>query len=134
MSISPKYRRVVLLLGLTLAAGCGNDVEVLARVGRKALSQTEALGRDAVSQVEPRLEAMRAGCPDPTLAARVGCRLRWDQALAGAAIQVQATESTVELTGTVADLGQRRRAVELAQSTIGVELVIDSLVVREPPP
>jgi hypothetical protein len=130
-----KQFRVMILAGLTLtAAGCGQDVDILARVGRKLIDKTEAFGRDAAGQWGPRLEAIRAGMPEDTLAARVGCRLHWDQTLASIEIQVQANENTVELTGTVADPDQRRRAVELAQSTLGVAKVIDSLVVPEPAP
>jgi osmotically-inducible protein OsmY len=125
-------RRLALLLGLSLGAcGCGQDADVLARVSRKAADRLQTAGQGAAGQLAPRLEAARA---DPTLATRVACRLRWDQLLAGASIEVSATEGRVELTGTVADEIQRSRAVELTETTAGVEQVIDSLTTAEPPP
>ena len=68
------------------------------------------------------------------LDARVSARLRWDKALAGSKIQVQAKDGVVELKGPVIDLAQRRRAVELAESTAGADKVTDLLEVpsREP--
>jgi osmotically-inducible protein OsmY len=51
--------------------------------------------------------------------------------MAGADVQVRLTgSSVVELTGVVADLAQRRRAVELAGTTVGVESVLDRLRVE----
>jgi osmotically-inducible protein OsmY len=127
-----RSRRLALLLGLSLGAcGCGQDADVLARVSRRAADRLQTAGRGAAGQLTPRLEAARA---DPTLATRVACRLRWDQLLAGAAIEVSAAEGRVELTGTVADEAHRRRAVELAETTAGVEQVIDSLMTAESPP
>jgi len=59
--------------------------------------------------------------------ARVSARLSWDRALEDTEIQVQLTEGVVELTGQVRNPEQQRRAVELAQSTLGVEKVNDRL-------
>lgn len=62
--------------------------------------------------------------------ARVSARLSWDRALADAEIQVQLLDGAVELTGQVRNGEQQRRAVELAQSTLGVEKVNDRLAIR----
>jgi osmotically-inducible protein OsmY len=64
----------------------------------------------------------------------VAARLRWDKSLEGSDIQIQVNEKTVELQGTVENLLQRRRAVDLAESTVGVAKVDDRLEVsnREP--
>jgi osmotically-inducible protein OsmY len=57
-------------------------------------------------------------------------RLRWDKGLAGTAVQVDTPGTgVVRLQGTVADDQQRRRAVDLAESTQGVEKVVDELTV-----
>jgi hypothetical protein len=118
-----------LLLGLSvLAAGCSRqDTERLARVGKRIAGELEALTADC-----------RAGLGNswhgggPGLCGRVAARLRWDKGLAGLPIEVHATGgTTVELKGTVRDLTQRRRAVELAESTAGVEKVSDQLQVSE---
>jgi osmotically-inducible protein OsmY len=74
-----------------------------------------------------------AGWAQVSLSARVSARLRWDKTLEAASIQVHADGETVQLRGTVRDLEQRRRAVELAGSTVGVKLVIDELQVPSAP-
>jgi osmotically-inducible protein OsmY len=61
------------------------------------------------------------------LDARVSARLRWDKTLSSEQIHVQATGGIIELKGRVRDLNQRRRAVELAESTVGTEQVLDLL-------
>ena len=67
-----------------------------------------------------------------TLDTRVAARLRWDKALVNHKIEVTAADGVVELKGKVGDLIQRRRAVEIAQSTAGVNEVRDSLEVAGP--
>jgi hypothetical protein len=126
---------LALVLGLSLGAcGCGQDADVLARIGRKAADRVQAAGRDVAGQLAPRLEAVRPAAPEPTLAERVTYRLQWDQALAGADIQVSVAEDVVELKGTAASAEQRRRALELAQNTVGAVVVVDALTVPESNP
>jgi len=72
---------------------------------------------------------LTTGWQSMALDARVSARLRWDKTLSNEQIQVQATGGVIELKGTVRDLGQRRRAVELAESTVGTEQVLDLLEV-----
>ena len=75
--------------------------------------------------------AVRGSVSDTSLDSRVALRLRWDSDMAGADVQVRLTgPSVVELTGVVADLAQRRRAIELAGTTTGVESVRDRLRVE----
>jgi hypothetical protein len=118
-----------LLLGLSvLAAGCSRqDTERLARVGKRIAGRFEALTADCRAGLGSSWHGSGAG-----LSGRVAARLRWDRGLAGLSIQVHSTgEAAVELKGTVRDLTQRRRAVELAESTAGVEKVSDQLQVSE---
>lgn len=61
------------------------------------------------------------------LESRVAARLHWDKTLSDTGIQVQSRGSEIELKGTVQTAEQRRRAVDLAETTAGVERVIDSL-------
>ena len=57
-------------------------------------------------------------------------RLRWDKALANADIQVQpAGPGVIRLQGNVVDAVQQQRAGELAESTQGVEQVVNELVI-----
>ncbi len=75
--------------------------------------------------------AVRGSVGDASLDSRVALRLRRDTDMSGADVQVRLTApATVELTGSVADLSQRRRAVELAHTTAGVENVLDRLTVE----
>jgi hypothetical protein len=113
----------LLAAGLALAAaGCTNeDTAKLSRVGRLLGKKLEsAAGGDQAVKL-PAL-------PQPSgLEGRVRQRLRDDKLLAVQAIEVRADGGRVELTGRVQDLAQRRRAVELAESTAGVEGVVDRL-------
>jgi hypothetical protein len=121
-----RRRSLLLLAGLVLAAGCNReDAERLARASRRGLMNIEAVVSGAASglpgwQGTPNL-------PDGGLAARVAARLRWDKALADVPIEVQSQGGVVELRGKVRDLTQRRRAIEIAETTAGVERVNDQL-------
>ena len=54
-------------------------------------------------------------------------KARWDKELADAPIQLAAKEAVIELRGTVKSADQRKKAVELAESTEGVDKVVDLL-------
>jgi hypothetical protein len=71
---------------------------------------------------------------EPDAAARVTLRLRYEKTLAGSSIQVAAIEGGLELKGKVKDARQKKRAVELAESTTGVDRVTVSLEVDEQSP
>jgi hypothetical protein len=118
-------------LGLSLAIGasgcCRQDADHLARIGRKTASRAEALRTNGDGRGVPGLQMLRSSMDELTLDARVSARLRWDKELAAAPIQVKATGGVVELSGVVRDLNQRRRAVDIAQATVGVEKVVDGL-------
>ena len=64
---------------------------------------------------------------------RVYGRIHWDKALHDALIELTVSaDGVVTLDGTVADARAKRRAVELAQETVGVTRVVDRLAVRPP--
>jgi osmotically-inducible protein OsmY len=114
-----------LLLGL---AGCSHqDADRLTRVARRAAAKIEALTGGVGHQLPDGWQTLHVGGDEAALESRVGTRLRWDRALAGATIEVRASGTTVELHGTVADDNQRGRAVELAGATLGVEHVTDKM-------
>jgi osmotically-inducible protein OsmY len=129
-------RRILLLAAsILLACGCENqDTDRLGRAARRVASKFDSLTSGADDKLSAGLQAFRADLGEMSLDARVSARLRWDKALAGAKIQVEAKNGVVELKGSVGDLEQRRRAVELAESTSGAEKVTDSLQIptREP--
>jgi hypothetical protein len=120
---------------LALAAGCGrDDTDCLARIGQKAVARAEILTEDANNRLGAGWHALREGTTYPCVESRVTARLAWDKELAAAKIKAARIEGGIELRGKVGNLEQRRRATELAQSTIGVEKVIDALELAEPEP
>lgn len=126
------------LIGMGLAmlgAGCQRaDTERLARVGRKLADKADMLSVQANNKLVASFHTLRANLDEVGLDARVSARLNWDKTLAGITIQVQATDGHIQLNGKVPDLSVQRRAVELAESTVGVSEVIDALEVATPEP
>lgn len=121
-----------LILGLVLASyGCSKDAERLARVAHKTSAKFDGVTEGLRDKLNNGWGAVRSTVTETSLDGRVSLRLRWDNELAGADVQVRlAGPGVVELTGSVADLAQHRRAVELAQTTAGVESVQDRLHVE----
>jgi osmotically-inducible protein OsmY len=114
-----------LLLTLALSVGCNRqDTEALTRIGKKLVARSEAVTCDLKHSAATSWQITQ----DSAVDSRVAARLRWDKQLADTPLEVQATGNTIELRGTVRDLEQHRRAVMLAESTVGVEGVKDSLV------
>jgi hypothetical protein len=122
-----------LLAALALMGGCKKeDTERLGRVGRKLGDRAEALSAEATGQILAGWTAARSSIEDSRLDARVRSRLKWDKTLVGAAIAVEIVGKEVWLKGTVVNLTQRQRAVQLADSTLGVEKVVDQLTIAGP--
>jgi osmotically-inducible protein OsmY len=116
------------MLAALLLGGCQNqDTQQLAKLGAKLSEKAEALligGSGRLMQSWPSLP-MQLG--EAALDVRVAARLRWDSKLAELGIRVKSDGGTVELQGKVQESEQRRRAVELAETTVGVEKVTDKL-------
>ena len=118
---------------MVLATGCNpDDAERMVRLGRKVTARVETLAADQDGGLNKSWQAICNGWQETTLAGRVTARLRWDKKLADAQIQVSATGNIVELKGSVRDPEQRRRAVELAESTTGADKVTDTLEAATP--
>jgi osmotically-inducible protein OsmY len=108
---------------LLLGTGCNNsDRDHLARAAGKAREKVKGLTGETG-------QSLTTGWQSMALDARVSARIRWDKSLSGEQIRVQANGAVIELHGTVKDLAQHRRAVELAESTVGAEQVVDLLEV-----
>ena len=104
---------------LLLLTGCvKQDAEILARVGRKFADKAQASTADLREKIPLRTNS------SPTDLVRQ--RIDSDKSLQAAKIQVVAAGTEVELQGTVS-ADEKRRAVELAESTRGVSKVVDSL-------
>jgi osmotically-inducible protein OsmY len=127
MEKTRKRSRWLVLLVL-VACGCnGEDGDRLSRMGRAAVAKLESLSGTSRDQVVSSWQAFRSDLSEATLAARVSARIRWDNGLQDAKVEVQSKDGEVQLKGTVRDLVQRRRAVELAESTVGTQKVVDDL-------
>jgi osmotically-inducible protein OsmY len=127
MSNRGKWRWLAVLA--LLAAGCdGQDADRLAKIGRKAADKLQVQAGADPGRASDSLLSIRGGIGEFALDAKVSARLRWDKQLEGTAIQVAAVGGgAVKLTGTVPSFEARQRAVQLANSTTGVNKVIDEL-------
>ena len=121
-------RRWHLIALLVLSSpGCNRqDVDALGRIGRRVLDRTQV----AVSPLREKFDHTLKGIGATGLRERVQQRLQWDKALADATIEVAVSDAAIELKGTLKRIEQRQRAVELAESTAGVERVTDHLQVE----
>lgn len=118
-----------LFLGAALVNGSGcnrRDTDKLANIGKIVADRTQTALHDVRAEHFPDQNAT-AVLDVQGLARRVQMRLETDKELCGAAIEATLAGEAIELKGHVADLTQRRRAVELAETTVGVTKVKDSL-------
>jgi osmotically-inducible protein OsmY len=103
--------------------GCNNnDRDHLAQAAGKAREKVKGLTGETG-------QSLTTGWQSMALDASISARLKWDKSLSGEQIRVQANGAVIELSGTVKDLTQHRRAVELAESTVGAEQIVDLLEV-----
>ena len=126
--MSNRLRTASLLIGLLLAGCNAQDNERLSRMGRAAAARLEAAGDNNG------LASLRGRLDDTNLTNRVSARIRWDKSMEGAQITVQAQGGEVELKGTLRDAGQRQRAIDIANSTLGAESVFDALTMPHAEP
>jgi len=118
-----------LLCGVALCCcGCKDqDVDRLSRLGGKLAQKAGSLVGGGNGPLTRGLSGLRLHWGAVAVDARVAARLSWDRNLEGLAIQVDADGAEVKLRGKVPDAARRRRAVELAANTIGVEKVTDEM-------
>jgi osmotically-inducible protein OsmY len=84
--------------------------------------------RDVESKLRESWGDIKRGTHRMTVQGRVYARLYWDKALADGNLKIEAKDGgVVVLKGTVPNRDARRRAVELAQSTVGVNDTVDEL-------
>jgi hypothetical protein len=117
--------RIGTLLLVTVGSGCDpSDADRLARVGRKAADKVAALVPDRTPFGTP-LSLSTAG----ELENRVKERFRSDVFLAPIQFELSVEGVNVRIKGMVDDEILKRRAMEIAQTTVGVEKVVDEIVV-----
>jgi hypothetical protein len=123
MKINTWYLAALLAMGL---CGCNSDdSDRLGRIGRKVADRLAALTGESDGKLNRGWAALRSGWDNYPIDVRVSMRLRWDRALTDCKIEVIRQGAKVELTGTVPNAAAHQRAIELAESTDGVESVAD---------
>jgi hypothetical protein len=118
------------VLGLLALVVTGCDAKDRDAIVRIALKIADKADQATAGVRGPVLAGWKPGQPDLdslTAPQRVKARLRWDKALVDCDINVEAKDNAIELRGQVPALEQRRRAVDLAESTVGVEKVDDNV-------
>jgi osmotically-inducible protein OsmY len=119
----------LLFVGLALGQGCSRqDTECLSSIGRKIVDRAGAATTGYRDKLDG-LKSLRSAAD--SIQHRVSMRLRWEKMLTDSTIEVIASGKEIELKGTVKSAEQRTRAVELAESTAGVERAVSSLIVLE---
>jgi BON domain-containing protein len=149
------FRRLAVLIVTAFLCGCGaDDTDRLARIGRKTMARCDTMTAGLRDKVSAGIDAVHLSPPETAPAparsapppvtpaasvsttpidARVLWRIRWDKSLAGADIQVESPSSgVVQLRGIVNDLPRERRAIELAETTEGVDRVLNGLGLKQP--
>jgi hypothetical protein len=106
-----------------------SDGDRLAAIGRLVGAKIRGSLPPAEKIAGP-LDSLRRGLPT-RIEDRVKNRLETDRNLQGISFTISADGETVTLRGIVPDAKARKHAVELAESTTGVEKVIDELAVPE---
>jgi osmotically-inducible protein OsmY len=125
---APNHARWKLALFVMVLSGCAKqDTEILTRVGRKIADKSQAATAGLRDKLPFKWSAAKS---EPSLADQIQQRLGSDKLLAGTKIDVVAHGPEVELKGIVDKDEQKVRAFDLAETTQGVEKVIDSLQVR----
>jgi osmotically-inducible protein OsmY len=104
-----------------------SDGDKLTAVARLAVTKVRGVMPPAEKVAAP-VHAIRGALPQG-VEDRVKSRLEGDRQLAGVDVAVSAEGGAVKLRGVVPTAAARLRAVELAETTVGVEKVIDELAV-----
>lgn len=120
----------VVLPALLLSKLPAQEEGTAERVGRKIDQGLEQL----TNKVQEAWTDVRKKVDQLSVQGRVYGRLRWDKAFADAPLDVDIQDdATVILTGRVPSEKAQRRAVRLAENTVGVHNVIDRLRIEPRP-
>jgi osmotically-inducible protein OsmY len=134
-----RIAKVMLSCALLPLLGCTDqDVSRISKVSGKALKRAERLTDEAgeqmginfnkvEKQVEQKIEVVKPETDLQDLSQRVQTRLKWDDLLEGLSLRVRNDKGTITLSGKVRNEIQRRRALVLAESTKGVDKVVDDM-------
>ena len=97
---------------------------------RRAGQALDNAGKNIRARVEDEVARGQITAQERDLLGRVERRIMWDKQMAGSALRLTVGASgAVVLQGSVVDEAARKRAVDLAQSTVGVSAVVDEVAV-----
>ena len=116
------------LLSLVTLANAAHAQGPIQRAGQ-ALDNA---GKNIRRNVENAVERGQITAQERDLLGRVSQRLTFDKQMVGSVLQLTVrSDGAVILQGSVADEAAKRRAVDLAQSTLGVTAVVDEVAVAK---
>jgi len=122
--------RFGLITVLIAACGCNRqDADALGRIGNRLLERVQ----QSTGGMREKLQGSIHDIGKNGLSDRVHARLMHDRLLQGLPIEITAQDTAIELKGALKTADQKRRAIDLAESTEGVVRVVDSLTVPETP-
>jgi hypothetical protein len=126
--VQTKRWPLLVLAATVLAGGCSRqDTDRLAKIGRILSSRAEKAMDALKEDLTEEWNAIEKQQGNNQALHRVIERLQATKDLADAQIEVTARGEVIELKGQVKDLVQKRRAVQMAESTPGVTKVEDYL-------
>lgn len=109
-------------------SGCNrNDTDHLAKIGRILGQRSEAMMGGLEEDFSEEWKNLQSRGREQLLTRRVTTRISHEKSLLDARIEVSASGNQVELKGEVQNAEQKRRAIDLAESTPGVSRVEDRL-------
>lgn len=97
---------------------------------RRAGQALDNAGRNIRRGVENAITRGQISAQERELLVRLHNRIRWDKRLVNSLLQIEVqADGTAILRGSVADAAAKARAIDLAESTVGVTRVVDNLAV-----
>ncbi len=117
---------VIVVCGALNAVGQQKDSDSIGDKVNRGVQSVESKFRETWGDVKRVTHRM-------TIQGRVYARLYWDKSLTDAPFQIEAKDGgVVVLKGSVASAEAKHRAVELAQTTVGVNEAVDELGIAPP--
>jgi osmotically-inducible protein OsmY len=118
---------ILLTFSITVAAAFAQDGPI-----RRAGQALDRAGKNFRYRVETEVARGQEAIQDREVLHRVARRIEWDRQFLGSTMRIEVQPGgRVVLEGSVPTDAIKRRAVDVAQNTIGVTGVVDELAVKE---